>query len=210
MVKRKYPGKFIVFDGLDGSGMSTQAGRLAAFLGEKEQKIRFGHTGVHSTKEPTSNLIGGLIKSQLTHDWKSSPECLQLLFSADRAYHLEKEIIPLLERGVIVICDRYFFSTLAYGDKDIKDMNWLFGLQKKFLVPDITFFLKVSPKVCIERINKERFEVTLFEKEEVFKKVWDNYAKLARRFKNVYVLNGERPVDKITQDIIKIVTKKLS
>jgi len=76
MVKRKYPGKFIVFDGLDGSGMSTQAGRLAAFLSEKEQKFKFGHTGVHSTKEPTSNLIGGLIKSQLIHDWKSSPECL--------------------------------------------------------------------------------------------------------------------------------------
>jgi len=115
----------------------------------------------------------------------------------------------LLERGVIVICDRYFFSTLAYGDKDIKDLNWLINLQKKFLVPDITFFLKVSPKICIERISKERFEVTLFEKEEVLKKVWQNYEKLAKKFKNVYVLNSERPVDRSTQDIIKIVEKKL-
>ena len=210
MVKSKYPGKFIVFDGLDGSGMSTQAGRLAAFLSDKKQKIRFGHTGVHSTKEPTSSLIGGLIKSQLSHDWKSSPECLQLLFSADRAYHLEKEIIPLLERGVIVICDRYLFSTIAYGDRDINDMAWLLNIQKKFLLPDITFFLKVSPKVCIERINKERFEVTLFEKEEVLKKVWENYEKLVKKFKNINIINGERPVDRITQDIIKIVTKKLS
>jgi dTMP kinase len=209
MVQNKYPGKFIVFDGLDGSGMSTQAGRLASFLSEKEQKMKFGHTGVHSTKEPTSSLIGGLIKSQLSHDWKSSNECLQLLFSADRAYHLEKEIIPLLERGAIVICDRYFFSTIAYGGTTIKDFTWLLKLQEKFLFPDIVFFLKVSPKICMERIKKERFEATLFEKEEVLKKVWENYIKLSKKFKNIYVLNGERPVDKITKDIIKIVTDKL-
>lgn len=209
MKKNTYPGKFIVFDGLDGSGMSTQAAKLVDFLNEKKQKFRFGHTGVHLTKEPTSSLIGGLIKSQLTHDWKSSQECLQLLFSADRAYHLEKEIIPLLERGVIVVCDRYFFSTLAYGSLGINDFNWLLNLQKQFLVPDITFFLRVSPKICIERISKERFEATLFEKEEMLGMVWRNYEKLAKRFKNINVLNGERPVDKISQDIQKIVIKKL-
>jgi dTMP kinase len=210
MKKNTYPGKLIVFDGLDGSGMSTQAAGLVDFLNEKKQKFQFGHTGVYSTKEPTSSLIGGLIKSQLTHDWKSSQECLQLLFSADRAYHLEKEIIPLVERGVIVICDRYFFSTLAYGSLEIEDFDWLLNLQKKFLVPEITFFLKVSPKICIERIKKERFGITLFEKEEILEKVWKNYEKLAKRFKNVYIIDGERPVDKIAEDIRKIVKEKLS
>lgn len=112
MKNNTYPGKFIVFDGLDGSGQSTQAGKLVDFLNLPEQKLKFGHTGVQVTKEPTSSLIGGLIRSQLTHEWKSSQECLQLLFSADRAHHLEKEIIPLLERGVTVICDRYFFLQL--------------------------------------------------------------------------------------------------
>lgn len=209
MIKNLYPGKFIVFDGLDGSGMSTQAAKLVDFLNEKNQKLLFGYTGVYLTKEPTSSLIGGLIKSQLTHDWTSSPECLQLLFSADRAYHLEKEIIPLLERKVIVISDRYFFSTLAYGSLKIKDFNWLLTLQKKFLVPDITFFLKVSPKICIERIRKERFGITLFEKEETLEKVWKNYEKIAKRFKNIYIIDGERSIDKIAQDIRKIVMKKL-
>jgi len=210
MRKNPYPGKFIVFDGLDGSGMSTQAAKLVDFLKEKEQKLKFGHTSAYLTKEPTSSLIGGLIKSQLTHDWKSSQECLQLLFSADRAYHLEKEIIPLLERGAIVVCDRYFFSTLAFGSLEIKDFNWLLNLQKKFLLPDITFFLKVSPKICIERIKKERSGLTLFEKEGIMGKVWENYEKLVKRFKNVYIINGERPVDKIAQDIQKIVIEKLS
>jgi len=211
MIKNNYPGKFIVFDGLDGSGMSTQASRIVDFLNDKKQKIRCGHTGVYLTKEPTSSLIGGLIKSQLTHDWKSSNECLQLLFSADRAYHLGKEIIPLLESGVIVVCDRYFFSTVAFGAIKTKDFNWLLGLQKNFLLPDLIFILKVSPKICIERIKKERFEATLFEKEETLEEVWENFQKLARKFKNrAFVINGERPVDKITNDIIKIIVKRFS
>ena len=115
MQKNPYPGKFIVFDGLDGSVQSTQAGKLVDFLNLPDVKLKFGHTGVHLTKEPTSNLIGGLIRSQLGHEWKSSRDCLQLLFSADRAHHLEKEIIPLLERGVIIVCDRYFFATSGIG-----------------------------------------------------------------------------------------------
>jgi dTMP kinase len=212
MIKNPYSGKFIVFDGLDGSGISTQAQKLVDFLNLPEQKQKFGHTGVHLTKEPTSSLIGGLIRSQLSHEWKSSPECLQLLFSADRAHHLEKEIIPLLERGVIVVCDRYFFSTIAYGSLQIKDEKWLYNLNKKFLFPDLTFFLKVSPKICIERIKKTRYGITLYEKEEVMEKVWKNFEKLAKEFKkkNVYIINGERPVNKVFEDIIKIVKKKLS
>jgi len=208
MIKNPYPGKFIVFDGLDGSGQSTQAGKLVDFLNLPEIKHKFGHTGVQITKEPTSSLIGGLIRSQLTHEWKSSQECLQLLFSADRAHHLEKEIIPLLERGVVVICDRYFFSTIAYGSLDL-DKDWLFNLNKNFLLPDVTFFLKVSSKICIERIQKSRYGITLFEKEETLGKVWDNFEGLSKDFEDVYIINGEGPVDRISEEIIKIVSNKL-
>src|SRR3989338_2983887 len=111
-------GKFIVFEGLDGAGSSTQANRLADYL-------RLSGKKAIVTKEPTNNMIGGLIRGQLTSDWKTWPECLQLLFSADRAHHLEKEIIPLLKQGITVITDRYFFSTLAYGALEIKDMDLL-------------------------------------------------------------------------------------
>lgn len=209
MIKNHYLGKFVVFEGLDGSGQSTQAGKLVDFLNLPNQKLKFGHTGAHLTKEPTSSLIGGLIRSQLTHEWKSSPECLQLLFSADRIHHLEKEIIPLLERGVIVVCDRYFFSTIAYGSTDIKDRDWLLNLNKNFLFPDFTFLLKVSPKICIERISKTRYGFTLFEKEEILEKVWKNFEKLAKEFKNVYIIDGERPVEKIAENIKKIINQKL-
>jgi dTMP kinase len=202
ILPRKKGTGFIVFDSLDGAGNSTQVKLLADYLNKIGRKT-------HITKEPTSSLIGGLIKSQLTHDWKSSSECLQLLFSADRAYHLEKEINPLLKRGVNVISDRYFFSTIAYGAARMSDFDWLIEINKKFLLPDLTFFLKVSPKVCIERIKKDRFEVTLFEKEKVLEQVWQNYEKLAKKFKNVYIINGQRPIEEIFEEIKKITIKKL-
>jgi dTMP kinase len=202
MIKNPYKGKFIVFDSLDGAGNSTQVKLLADYLNKIGKRT-------HITKEPTSSLIGGLIKSQLTHDWKSSPECLQLLFCADRAYHLEKEIIPLLKKGINVISDRYFFSTMAYGNLEINDLNWLIEINKKFILPDLTFFLKVSPRICIERIKKDRFEITLFEKEEILRKVWKNYEILAKRFKNVYIIDGERSIEEISNEIIKITEKKL-
>jgi dTMP kinase len=202
MSKNPYKGKFIVFDSLDGAGNSTQVKLLADYLNKIGKKT-------HITKEPTSGLIGGLIKSQLAHDWKSSPECLQLLFCADRAYHLEKEIIPLLKKGINVISDRYFFSTIAYGNLGIKDLDWLIKINEKFLLPDLTFFLKVSPKVCIERIKKDRFEVTLFEKEKILEKVWENYEILAKRFENVFLINGEREIKEIAKEIRKIVKDRL-
>lgn len=194
MIKNPYKGKFIVLDSLDGAGNSTQVKLLSDFLNKIGKKT-------HITKEPTSYLIGGLVKSQLAHDWKSSPECLQLLFCADRAYHLEKEIVPLLKKGINVISDRYFFSTMAYGNLEIKDLDWLIEINKKFLLPDLTFFLKVSPKVCMQRIKKDRFEITLFEKEETLKKVWKNYELLAKKFKNVYIIDGERELEKIADEL---------
>ncbi len=209
MIKNNYPGKFIVFEGLDGSGHSTQAGKLIDFLNDTRQKTKFGHTGAQITKEPTPNLIGGLISSQLHHDWKSSQECLQLLFCADRAHHLEKEIIPLLERGVIVVCDRYFFSTIAYGSLDIEERSWLLDLNKNFLLPDATILIKVSPKMCMERIYKNRYGVELFEKEESLAKVWENYEKLSKEFENVSIVNGEKPMEQIHQEVTEIISDKL-
>jgi len=202
MKENKYPGRFIVFDSLDGAGNSTQVALLAQYLNEKGRKT-------HITKEPTSGLIGGLIKSQLAHDWSSSAECLQLLFSADRAYHLEKEIIPLLKKGVNVISDRYFFSTIAYGAVKIRSLEWLIEINKPFLLPDLTFFLRVSPRTCIQRIKETRFEITLFEKEGVLRKVWQNYEKLAKKFENVHIVDGEKPIGRVAVQIKRLISKVL-
>ena len=215
-MRKKYPGKFIVFEGLDGSGQSTQAGKLVEFLKQQSLKNKFGHTGAHLTKEPTPGLIGGLIRCQLTHDWKSSQTCLQLLFAADRAHHLEKEVIPLLEKGVVVVCDRYYFTSLVYGLSNIKDANdikdekWLWDVNRNFLYPDIIFLLNTSPKTCIDRIQKTRYSVELFEKKELLTKIWKRYKKLPNNFKNICIINGEQQIEKVFEDIKKIIDQKLA
>jgi len=199
MVKKNpFSGKLIVFEGLDGSGKSTQVDLLDKFLRENDRKV-------HCTAEPTQYLIGGLIKSWIAQDWKSSPDCLQLLFAADRAYHLEKEVLPLLKKGVTVICDRYLFSSLAYGSLDL-DFDWLLKINQKFILPDITFFLDVSPELCLERMRKERFSIELFEKEEKLKKVRSNFLKLEKKFKNFYVIDGEKSIEEVFSQIKKIIS----
>ena len=201
MKKNPYVGKFIAFEGLDGSGQSTQAGLLQKWLNQTSR--------AHLTKEPTNNIIGGLIRGQLTSDWKTKPECLQLLFAADRAHHLEKEVTPLLEKGTTVITDRYAFSTMAYGAIEIEDKNWLAELNKPFILPDLTFFIKVSPKVCLGRIQQNRFHLELFEKEQSLTKVWQNYQELAEKFENIHIIDGERSPEEVFEDIKDLVNSKL-
>ena len=210
MLKNPYPGKFIVFEGLDGSGSTTQASKLREWLNKIPKELVLGKPRAHLTKEPTNNIIGGLIRGQLTGDWKTRPECLQLLFAADRFHHLEKEIIPLLKDGVTVITDRYFFSTIAFGATEITDKEWLLEINKPFLLPDLTFIIKVSPRVCLQRIQGDRFSVELFEREEALTKVWQNYEELAKKFDDVYIINGERSIEEIFQEVQSLVRSRLN
>ncbi len=209
MQKNSYSGKFIAFEGLDGSGSTTQVGKLYDWLNENSKKFTLNRPLAHLTKEPTNNMIGGLIRSRLTGAWKLCPEGLQLLFAADRAYHLEKEIVPLLEKGVTVITDRYFFSTIAYGAVEIKDIDWLIKINKPFILPDVTFLIKVSSAICLDRIKKTRFHIELFEKEEALTQVWQNYEHLANRFDNIYIIDGEKPIEEVFSEIKKIVNSKI-
>ena len=191
-------GFFVVFEGLDGSGSSTQAQLLERYFKMKQRAVM-------STKEPTNNLIGGLIRGQLTHEWKSSMECLQLLFAADRAHHLEKEIMPALRRNFVVISDRYKLSSIAYGSLEA-DIEWLREINKQFREPDLTILLKVSPDTCVKRMDK-RHVIELFEKRDKLTKVWDVYKTFAGD--NVVIIDGERPIDDVFAEVIENVNEKL-
>ena len=190
-------GKFIVFEGLDGSGSSTQCELLKNYLAMR---------GIKSivTKEPTNNMVGGLIRGVLTHDWSISPRGLQLLFSADRAHHLEKEIMPALKNGTWVICDRYLFSTIAFGSLEC-DYQWLKELNKFFFQPDVTFLLQVPPKECIRRISKSRSRFELFEEEGKLNKVMQNYLTLSKEYQNFQLINGNQLKENTSQEIVKVV-----
>ncbi len=198
----KHKGLFIVFEGLDGSGSSTQASMLKDYL------KTFG-LSPHVTKEPTNNLIGGLIRGALTKEWQPSIQCLELLFAADRAHHLDREIIPSLKAGKVVISDRYFFSTIAFGSIECS-AEWLKSLNRNFLDPDLTFLIKVPPEECIRRIGKSRFEFELFEEVEKLNKVWFAYEALAKEHDNVFIIDGTQPVEVVHKRIISILQDYLT
>ena len=188
---------FIVFEGIDGAGLSTQASLLCQWLKNKGKVLL--------TKEPTQGLIGGLIKAALKHEWKTDQKALQLLFSADRAHHLATEIIPALKNGFIVICDRYILSTLCYGNAEGIDLDWLRSLNSNFLKPNVTIILDVPPEVSLERMGKSRARVELFEEKEKLNKVRENYLKLRNEFPNTFVVDATKSIEEVHEEIKRIV-----
>ncbi len=199
MQKNTYPGIFIIFEGLDGSGQSTQAKLLRDFLIKKRYKAVL-------TKEPTlDSEAGKKIREILTEKTVIESARLQELFVEDRKEHLKNLIIPALKNGKIVISDRYFFSTFAFGAADGLDLKWLIKINDDFLLPDLTFILKVSPKICIQRIEKRGKGIKFFEKKEKLAKVWQFYQTFPKKFENVMVINGEKPIEEVFKDIKKMV-----
>jgi dTMP kinase len=193
-------GKLIVFEGIDGAGSTTQLKLFGKYL--KKKKLKFVET-----HEPTDGLIGKLISKALRREVKFSWDTLQLLYSADRADHLDKLIKPNLDRGVNVISDRYFLSTFAYGQLNLEGA-WLRKLNSKFQPADITFYIDTPAKVAIGRIEKTRSQSELFEKEKLLEIVRKNYLKIVKEYsKSTYVLDGTRRVEEIAGQVIQIFEK---
>lgn len=193
------PGKLIVIEGLDGSGLTTQATLLRNYFMSKNKTTLL-------TKEPTEGLIGGLIKACLRKEWKTTPLTLQTLFAADRNHHLETEIIPSLKQGKTVICDRYILSSLAFGviDVPIKTLN---QLNKDFPKPNMTFIIDTQPKICIERIKRSRPHVEIYEEEQKLQQIRRNFLTLKNYFPETYMIDGNREPDKVFEDIQRVVAK---
>ena len=199
---RRKKAKFIVFEGLDGSGQSTQAALLKKFLIKKKIKVVL-------TKEPTlDSRAGKKIKKILAEEIKTKPALLQQLFAEDRKWHLEKVIKPALKNNKWVISDRYFFSSFAYGKAQGLALKWLIEINKDFLYPDLIFFLNVRPIICLKRIEKRGIDKTLFEKKEKLEKVFKIYKIFPKKFKNVMIINGERKKEKVFEDIKKIISSQ--
>ena len=193
---------FIAFEGLDGAGTTTHSTNLAKRLKEE------GHS-VLLTNEPTdSESIGTLIRDVLQHKYDISPESLQLLFSADRADHLKNKILPALAEDKIVITDRYFFSTLAYGGLSV-DMDWLKDVSKKFPIPDLTILCECDTKTCLSRIDVRGETPELFEKKEKLDKIAKNYHQLSEEYPNFYLLDSSRSIPVCDKEIWGVVSDKI-
>jgi dTMP kinase len=201
MFKNKFKGKFIAVEGLDGSGAATQAEEIASWL-RKEKKP------VWLTSEPTSNLIGAMIKSCLVGDYNlDSPAGLQLLFAADRATHLEKEIIPRLKEGITVITDRYLLSSIAYGSIETGDTDWLARINDQFLLPDLTILIKTSAKICIKRMKLESKNFSMFSSEDKLQKVWNVYEAIHKKYPNIRMFDGDKEEFQVFEAVKKEVEK---
>ena len=174
------PGTFIVLDGPDGAGTTTQAKLLAERL-EKEGR------SVVRTAEPTDGPIGTWIR-ELLRDGTMTPMALQILFSADRARHIETVIEPALKAGKVVLTDRYWYSTIAYAEAQGLDISPLLELNKKFIQPSAVVFTLPPLSVCLERIQK-RTEKDVFEQEEMQKKVHAAYRRLADADRTIAVID---------------------
>jgi dTMP kinase len=203
-------GRFLVLEGLDGAGTTTQAARLCEGL------RREGRT-VHVTAEPSGGPIGALVRQVLRGRLGGGeggregfdPRALALLFAADRLDHVNVEIAPKLAAGIDVVCDRFSLSSLAYQGAQLGALAWVAELNRAAARPDATLFLRVRPEVALRRrqaasVDREIFEVGAFQR-----KVARSYEEAIRRVRRagerVIELDGEAPVDAVAGAVLAAV-----
>lgn len=211
MTSNPYHGKLIVFEGLDGSGQTTQAHLLTEWFSEKRNQLAY------YTKEPTEGPIGALLKLALRHRLGTNSQktlgpldevTMALFFAADRADHLHNEIIPKLKDGIHVIADRYYLSSLAYQSV-VADYEWIKEMNRHATKPDLTIFLDVLPSICVRRMQEQRWHVELYEDQRNLERVRDNYissiGKLRNQGERIESINGEQPVKDVHKEIVQLV-----
>lgn len=195
-------GSFIAFEGIDGSGKSTQINLLA-------EKMKREGISYYTTMEPTDSPIGSLIHQIMTGRVKTDNKVIAALFVADRLDHLLNDINGIkrkVDEGITVITDRYYFSSYAYHSVDMS-MDWVIKANEQssnILRPTVTVFIDIHPDVAIERISKNRFHPELFEKKPRLTKVREKYFEAFDQLKGkerVIVVGGNRSEQEIADDI---------
>jgi dTMP kinase len=207
----KEKGYFISFEGIDGSGKSTQIQKLARFL----ETLGFN---VIITREPGGSVGGEEIRNLLLQGnvdrWSAETEIL--LFTAARRDHLERIILPAMEDNKIVICDRFTDSTRMYqGMRGPNLRNLVDMLNEKIINcdPDLTIVIDIDPQISLKRAKsretvEERFEDFGVEMQLNMR---NGFIELAKEFSNrIEVVNGQQSVDDLAKDICSIVKAKLS
>lgn len=208
---KKNRGRFIVLEGLDGSGTTTQSRRLAKWLEDQDVAVR-------KTFEPTDGPIGKLIRDLLSrkpvsHDSNSpvsfSEDALCLLFAADRIEH-SRQIREWQAGGRDVVCDRYVHSSIAYQSLGSGiSAEHVVETNRDIAVPDITIFLDVPVEACLERLRGRDESPSVYEKKNILDQIHRNYLKTAalysEHFGPIYTVDGSRSVGDVTEAIKAIV-----
>lgn len=203
-------GKFIAFEGIDGSGKSTQVRLLSDRL--RKEDIPF-----YATMEPTDSPIGSLIHQIMTGRVKTDNKVIAALFAADRLDHLLNDVNGIVEKinnGMNVIMDRYYFSSYAYQSVDVP-MDWVIHANEQssaILRPTVNIFIDIDPDTALERIAKTRFQKELFEEKSRLALVRQSYIEAFDRLQGVEqvaVVDGNGSTQEVARDVWEIVKSYL-
>lgn len=203
-------GRFIVIEGLDGSGKGTQIALLMNKLKEKGLRL-------HHTCEPTEHATGGLIRDALCGMTKRTPCELASLFLADRISHCSNPVSgikKLIDDGVTVVCDRYYYSSFAYQGMDT-DLEWVMNQNldcPEILKPDLCIFLDVTPSECDARIEAGRAQREIYEESiNTITRIRNKYMEVLKLLQdhNIAIINASRTPDEVAADVFEVVCKIL-
>lgn len=206
-------GRFFTFEGIDGSGLTTQAAMLKNWLSN------FGYE-VFLTKEPSGGPIGALIRLSLSNRLEMSRKTRAFAFAADRMDHLVTDVLPKMQDGINVISDRYYLSSYAYQSTekdevtDTKiDLNWIMQINSTFLRPDLTILLSVPPVICIKRMQRMRWHVEIYENEKELEEVSQSFLSIAQKLRakgeRIEIIDGNRPIKAVHSEIVEKVKELL-
>ena len=203
-------GNFIVIEGTDGSGTTTQTQRLAQALQERELPV-------HATREPSDGPVGMLLRQILANrivvpgfhgSRPPSWSTMALLFAADRQDHLEAEIAPNLLDGVTVISDRYYYSSIAYqslsGGGEPETVAWVKELNRHARRPDLTVVLDISAATAAERRARRSGPAELYDGSELQRSLVGFYQELEAVFPDdpIVHVDGELPVEEVADRVM--------
>ncbi len=188
-------GAFIVIEGLDGSGKTTQAKLLAA-------KLRKNHKAVY-TQEPSKGKIGKFIRNRILYGEKRFSTTIEaLMFAADRLEHIQNEVLPALAGGYVVVSDRYVYSSLAYQGSAGLSLEWIETINEHALKPDLALFIDVDPEAVQARLKSRK---SVMENLETQRKVRKIYQKFIEKGELVRI-DGDKPKTAVAQEILKVAT----
>jgi dTMP kinase len=193
-------GLLIVLEGIDGAGTTTQAARLTESLDRRG-------VPVHRTREPSDGPIGRLLREILAGEHAPTDTTTHsLLFAADRADHLQREVAPALVAGRVVVSDRWYHSSLAYQGAG-EERAWIAELNRRVRAPDLTIFLRVAPEVAAARRAAARSADELFDALETQRRVAEGYLEVMAELagsERIEILDGEQPVDRVAAACLEL------
>jgi len=192
-------GAFIVIEGLDGSGKTTQAKLLV-------ERLQKSHNAVYTT-EPSCGKIGSFIRDRCLYEEKRLDSAVEaLLFAADRVEHVQNEVAPALNKGKLVVSDRYVYSSLAYQGSAGLNIDWIKAINKPALKPDLAVFIDVAPEIVLKRLNRKK---SVMETLETQKKVREIYLKFVANGPLVRI-DGDMPVAGLSEALYTLVLRFLA